>query len=315
MNKETKNILATLEILLESCRCIHFGGHEDGGYIYPFVWEKSKQGEFNPFDLGISKGWLMLIDNDAIETSMQAIEYCKSFNSFSLKEDEEEQRIEKTIALLRLLENNLQELETFETQTFYYAEGSINLIIGRTIDGDWISVCPTAYIETSIPQQQISRTIQEQEFNFDGIGENTKSLILEMEAIISELGTINISGDFGKGYTYDYPHSVVYAASKTKESVVEKVLQSTGILELSQFQSFYSQMDFFDKYEHFYKSEESDLIYEKYNQINEFLNQTFSKVMMYRFSFWDLENIYIIGETQSCDWVGIHIRSNFIYNP
>ncbi|MEL6458021.1 MAG: nuclease A inhibitor family protein [Cyanobacteria bacterium J06621_15] len=124
-----------------------------------------------------------------------------------------------------------------------------------------------------------------------------------------------MSGDFGEGYTYDYPHRVVYAAGKTKESVVEKILQSTGILELSKFQSFYSQMDFFDKYERFYKSEESDLMYEKYNQINEFLNQSFSEIMMYRFSFWTSENIYIIGETKNGDRTGIYIKSEFVYNP
>lgn len=74
-------------------------------------------------------------------------------------------------------------------------------------------------------------------------------------------------------------------------------------------------MDFFDKYERFYKSEESDLMYEKYNQINEFLNQSFSEIMMYRFSFWTSENIYIIGETKNGDRTGIYIKSEFVYNP
>ncbi|MGB3761498.1 MAG: hypothetical protein WBA07_34820, partial [Rivularia sp. (in: cyanobacteria)] len=208
--KETKKILGTLELLLESCPCINIPGHEDGGYIYPFVWETSKQGDFNALNLSLSKGWLKLTKNDAIRTSSQAIEYAKSFNNFSINEDEEEQRLEKIIALFRLLDNNLQELETFETHSYYYAEGSINLIIARTIDGDLISVCPTAYIETYISQEQISRTLQEQKHNFDKFGENTKSLILEIEAITSELETINISGDFGEGYTYDYAHSVVY---------------------------------------------------------------------------------------------------------
>ncbi|MEA5596485.1 hypothetical protein [Rivularia sp. UHCC 0363] len=88
MNKETNKILETLELLLESCPCINIPGHEDGGYIYPFVWEKSKQGEFNALNLSLSKGWLQPTDHDAIRTSSQAIEYAKSFNSFSLNEDE-----------------------------------------------------------------------------------------------------------------------------------------------------------------------------------------------------------------------------------
>ena len=64
-------------------------------------------------------------------------------------------------------------------------------------------------------------------------------------------------------------------------------------------------------------------MYQKYNQINRFLNQTFSNVMMYRFSFWTLENIYIIGEIQNgvsevmpeAYRAGIYIKSDFVYNP
>nr|WP_256380853.1 hypothetical protein [Rivularia sp. PCC 7116] len=44
-------------------------------------------------------------------------------------------------------------------------------------------------------------------------------------------------------------------------------------------------------------------------------NQTFSDVMMYRFSFWTSENIYIIGEAKNGDRVGIYIESSFVYNP
>ncbi len=94
MNKETRKILVTLELLLESCPCINIPGHEDGGYIYPFIWKTSKQGEFNALNLSLSKGWLKLTDNDIILENWQKMKYVISFNKSYL--DTEEQIQKKT---------------------------------------------------------------------------------------------------------------------------------------------------------------------------------------------------------------------------
>lgn len=96
---------------------------------------------------------------------------------------------------------------------------------------------------------------------------------------------------------------------------MKQILQASGILEIAQFNSFYSDKQYFQEREFVDEFDKQELMYEKYNQINEFFNQRFSDVMMYRFSFGYLENIYIIGETPSSDWVGIYIKSNFVYNP
>jgi len=314
MNTKTIKLLGTLELLVESLPYIGLIGHESGGDMYPFVWETLKQGKFNPFNLSISKRWLKLTDNDFIRTSSQAVECAKSFNSFSLKKDQEKQRLEKTISLFTLLDNNLQDLQTFEIQNYDYAS-AISLIVGKTIDGDWISVCPTSYTETDIPQKQISRTLQNQELNFEEIGENTKDLISDVEAITSEIGTIHLSGDLGGGYNYNYDNRIVYAVGKTKESAVEKVLQGSGILELSKFNGLYTDKLYFEEDYSSNKFEQRDSLFQKYSKFNQFLHQNFSDVMMYRFSFWTSENIYIIGQTKSSDWVGMHIESSFVYNP
>lgn len=314
MNTKTIKLLGTLELLIESLPYIGLIGHESGGDMYPFVWETSKQGKFNSLNLSISKGWLKITDNDFIRTSSQAIKCAKSFNSFSLKKDEEKQRLEKTISLFTLLDNNLQDLQTFEIQNYDYASAK-SLVIGKTIDGDWISVCPTSYTETNIPQKQISRTPQNQNLNLNEIGQNTKDLISDVEAITSEIGTIHLSGDLGGGYNYSYDNRIVYAIGKTKESAVEKVLQGSGILELSKFNGLYTDKLYFDEKYFDSKFEKRDSLFHKYSKFNRFLHQSFSDVMMYRFSFWTSEDIYIIGETQSSDWVGMHIESDFVYNP
>ena len=278
MNTEKIKFLGTLEVLLESLPYIGLPGHITGEYIYPFIWEASKQEDFNALNLSISRGWLKLTDNDVIRTSSQGIEYTKSFSSYSLNRNEEKLRLDKIIILLRLLNNNLQVLETFDIQAHYYARGSISIVIGKTIDGDWISVCPTVYTETTIPQEQIFRTQQSRELNLEEMGENTKNLVSEIEAIISELGTINFSGDLGGGYYYSYEHRIVYSVSKTRESAIEKTLQGSGILELSKFHGFYSDKLYFEKDHFSYQLEQRDSIYQIYNRINNFSTKLFLRL-------------------------------------
>ncbi|MBV6628005.1 MAG: hypothetical protein KI793_34655 [Rivularia sp. (in: Bacteria)] len=77
----------------------------------------------------------------------------------------------------------------------------------------------------------------------------------------------------------------------------------------------YTDRPYFEEDYCSYKLEYRDSILQRYIKFNDFVNKTFSDVIMYRFSFWTLENIYIIGETQSSDWVGMHIKSIFVYNP
>ncbi|WP_414625002.1 hypothetical protein [Calothrix sp. CCY 0018] len=221
---------------------------------------------------------------------------------------------------LTLLTNNLQKLETFNVTSSY--EYNFGLVVGKTIDGDWIGVSPSIYRETHIPQKQIYRTPQNQDFSLERISQNTKNLVSQIDAIISELGTINI-GSEGGGYVINYDYYMVYAASKTKESALEKTLQASKMLEISRFHSFYSDKQYFQEWEFVDELDKQDLMYQKYNQINQFMNQTFPKVMMYRFSFEIFEKIYIIGEIENgvseampeAYRAGIYIKSEFIYNP
>ena len=312
MNKETKKIFGTLEVLLEYCPCINIPGHEDGGYIYPFVWDKSKQGEFNPFNLSLSKRWLKQTDDDVILKNWQEMQYVIYFDKSYSCTEEQIQKSNIITALSQLLKNNLRKLEAFNVTNSY--EYNFGLVIGQTIDGEWISVCPSVYRETHISQKQIYRTQQSQDFNLEQMSQNTKILIQSIEAITSEIGTINV-GYEGGDYYINYDYHMVYAVNKTRESVIEKILQSSRMLEISKFHSFYPDKQYFQQWEFVDEPDKQELMYQIYTQINQFFNQTFSGVMMYRFSFEVFENIYIIGETKNGDRTGIYIKSEFIYNP
>lgn len=207
----------------------------------------------------------------------------------------------------------MQKLETYDVKANCFAGNCISLVVGQTVDGDWVSVSPTVYVESYIPQEQISRTFQKPALVIEGLGENTNGLISQIKTIIAKIGRIEVQSDIAD-YSMAYSYRMLYATGKTKESAVGKVLQASGTLEIGKFHSFYSDKEYLEE-EYVDEPEEAELIYQGYCQINQFFNQTFSKVMMYRFSFWDLENIYIIGETKNGDRTGIHIKSNFVYNP
>jgi Nuclease A inhibitor-like protein len=53
----------------------------------------------------------------------------------------------------------------------------------------------------------------------------------------------------------------------------------------------------------------------KYQRINDFLKQNLTNLKMIRCSFWNCDCIYVLGQTNSDDFAGVFIRSDFNYNP
>ncbi|MEH2257855.1 hypothetical protein [Nostoc sp.] len=317
MHTETERIFGTLQVLVEPHLTIDLPGHENGGSIVPFVWDVSEQGKFNVINLCLANGWLQLTDVDKRIRSWQKMEYAKSFYDFYLGVEEENLRknqFEYLLQILQYLESFLQDLESFSSMPYSCSRGVIlpGLVIGRTADGTWICICPTVYKETAIPQELISRSPLSQLTSSELYAENTLNFISQIKAITSELGIISLEGDLGGGYYYNYDHQIVYGVAVSKELVFEQAFQKAGILELKQFHSFYPDKNYLGDYYEGYKLEE---IFAKYQQINNFFKQTFSEVIMYKFSFFTQEHIYVIAQTNPGDWVGLYLESEFVYNP
>ena len=316
MHSETEQLLATLEILTEPSLPFDLPGHEDGGYIFPFVWDVSEQGEFNVMNLSRANGWLQLTDADATIKNWQEMEYLKYFPDFSLDANEKTTRENKIANLFQLLSANVRQMQSFILKGGSYpdTDASPRLVIGQTEDGDWIGVCPTVYKETHIPQKQIERSPLPEVLSGRPLGNNTLDLISRLEAIISELGIIDVSGAFGGEYGYSYSHQMTVVAAKTKELVFEKALQLSRTLEINEFHSFYpDNKKFYELYCDDYNRAKE--LFLRYDTIHQFMKQSFEKILMYRFSFWDLEHIYVIGQTPLGNWAGLHLRSVFVYNP
>jgi hypothetical protein len=312
MDTHTEQIFGTLELLVESVKSIRFPGHEDGGRIYPFIWETSQEGEFNALNLSLSKGWLKLTDKDVALKSWQDMKYLKEFGENCLSQDEWNKRFNQVTTLFEIINQNLQDLVFFKLKTYYDADDII-VAVGKTIDEKWIALSHTVYVESSIPKEQINRTKINISSSNLSLGNNTFISLSQIDEMISELGTITLANE-GGGYYYNYYHSMVYSIAQTKEQAIENILQESGMLEISNFHAFYPESQDFFEYEG-YEDDYRCSTPERFHKINQFFANNFPNTMMYRFSFWTTENIYIIGETQSDDRTGIYIKSNFVYNP
>lgn len=315
MHPETEQLLGILELLTEPSLPLNLPDH-DGAFIVPFIWDISEQGEFNVMNLTRVEGWLQLTDADVTIESWQEMEYLKYFPDFSM--DAGDRNIRKNIIanLFQVLNHELQELQSFVLKGCLYPEpdASPSFIIGQTQDGDWIGVCPTFYKETYIPQEHIDRSPLSKEVFDLSLGDRTLNLISQLEAIISELGAINVSGDFGAGYCYDYAHQITIASATTQELVFEKALQLSNTLEIHQFNAFYPDLtNLYDFYYDDYEGTNTPSC--RYDKINQFMKHTFEETFMYRLSFWDRENIYAIGKTRLGNWAGFQLKSLFVYNP
>lgn len=310
MQPETEQIFATLELLLDQSLPFELPGHEDGGHIYPFVWDGSKQEEFNVLSLCHANGWLKLTDVDATIKDWQEMNYAKHFPDFSLDSKRKNALIHQFESLFQVLNSNLDNLESYIFNSGYSFGSNPSVILGKTKDEDWICISPTVYTETTISQQQISRSSIPKQ-TLQSLGKNTLAILAQIQPISSEIGITSLNGDLGGGYMYDYAHQIVYAAA-TKELALAGVLRASGTLEIAHFNGFFSDRKYLEDWYFDYDINE---ISQKYENINQFFSQAFPKVVMYRFSFWTQENIYTIGQTRKGDWAGIHINSEFVYNP
>ena len=302
MNPETEQLMGTLELLINEEPHIGFPGDEDSGSIYPFLWEESKQGTFNLFDLCLGQGLFNLTDVDMILESWKKLEYPRHFNDFSLSEQQIKDWEEKIESLEHIISSDLVALECYFWKRSDLGEPP-GIIIGQTKDKDWVAMTTTVYVETEIPQEIISRSSLHQPEITRFSGANTEELDAQIKACIQGLGSIAMSGDFGGGYPYSFTYQLVYTIAETKELVIKQVLQKANILKIAKFNGLYR--DKTDFKESFYAD----------HKINKFIKQKIEEVLMYRFSSWTEEDIYIVGEVNQQDYLGFSIKSSFAYNP
>jgi hypothetical protein len=334
MKPATEQLLATLELLTDDLKFEVPRETSIGHHITPFSWDIEAQGELNALNLLKFKGVVQLTDAEVAIANWQAIEQQGTPTEDGyyaperyerenlLDEATQAKRIAAYQSLLQLLKSEFQELQTFSfscSQSFneYDESYASYALVGRTQDNEWICLASTVPEQTGLEDQEISRYSDTEISASKPLGVHTSAIVSRIEEILTELPPVEIYGYYEGGYDYTYEHEIIYKAAATRELAFEN---AADMVEIDQFKGFYLDSDYFCKEIHYnYKAEEEDLeldqFYRRYQNLNQFLTQNLSNLTVYRFIFWDWDYIYVLGQTQAGDWLGVETTNEFVYNP
>jgi Nuclease A inhibitor-like protein len=308
-----EQIFASLELLVDRLP-FDLPYHEDGGYVYPFIWDRKVQAEFNIFNLYRSNSWVKLTDTALVIKQWEGLGYAQVFNDFSLNDGEigAWQNGIKSLAQSLNYLNNLQAYD-FQFQSDVPPNG---IILGQTNEGNWIGITSAVYVASHIPNATLDFT-PDTRLLLD-IAADRADILTRIINQLSSFQNIKMSGDFGGGYPYSYTHQMVYGIGATRELAWGSTLQASGMLAQGKLNTIYHRSsDLLDRYCDDGEERIND-VFDRYKNIVKLLRQELSEPIVYRISSWNSENIYIAGEIKNYDRgdiVGIYIKSNFVYNP
>lgn len=313
IHPNTEQIFATLELLVDRLP-FDLPCHEDGGYVYPFIWNSNIQGEFNTFNLCRLNNWIKLTDMALVIKQWQGLTYTKAFSESILNDAQ----IEAWQDGIRSLEQSINCLNNLQAYDFQFPNdvSPNGIILGQTDDGHWLGITSTVYLASNIPKATLDFTQ-----NFQptlNIEADRSHLSHQIAETISSLQSFDLSGDFGGGYPYSYSHKMVYGIGKTRELAWESTLQASRMLERGKLNGIYQKNDdLVDRYCD-YGEEKINDVFGRYVNIAKLFRQELTNPIVYRISSWNSENIYIAGEIKNNsqgNLVGMYIKSNFVYNP
>lgn len=225
-------------------------------------------------------------------------------------------------SLLQLIKSELQELQTYRLSCsldFSDEDYHIYALVGKTQDNEWICLSSTVPKQTELEEQEISRSWEPQFSASQFSGAHTNIIVSRVEEILTELSPLKTYGvyDPAVGYSYTYEHKLICKAAPTRELAFEK---AADLVEIGRFNGFYLDEDYFRDeihYDYEYEQEEMELdeFYLRYQKLNQFLTQNLANILIYRLCFWDWDYIYILGQTQAGECLGVETSNEFVFNP
>lgn len=320
MQSDAENLSSSLQSLVESNlgEQLRFPNHEDGGELEPFIWNVAEQGEFCPWQLLRQEGWLHEIDQATVLEKWLAPEQVGSVNGeqwllpeldragILLNSATQTDRSQLYQDLLALLQAQLENLQAFELSCD--ADYSLVILVGQLKPPDaastaaWICLSPlvphATRIDTDAPLKMSAVPATESALENLAAQPQQTQIQAEITAILARLGTIKLYGYYGGDYEQMHDYRLVDAAGETLEQAVEQALIQAGLLEIYQFEAFQPDGDS-----------------AQFKRLEKFLQKTFSERWIYRFSFWNYEHFYVIGQDAAGNWGGVALRSRFTYNP
>ncbi len=329
MNTETEQTLATIEVILQERLHLHIPYSSNRNFLKPYVWNSKQQGIFSPLSIIKSEGWIQEIDLETAIKNWQWPEqtglaaqsifdndpYCiedgEDEAAILLDEDTKLIRAKIYQNLFEFISNNLKTLQAF-TFGCNLEDYSLSVIVGQISEDKWICICPTVPQETGAYVNDLMKCYpynQDKNENFKL--ETISDIETKIKEHIEQLKDIKVYGWYDGGYNNIHNYRIIYATGNNQETALKNALCKSDLLEIYLFEKFNLEEQF-----HSYDQvREYEQMRDKLIHLNNFLNQTFPQLLLYRFCFWDYEHIYILGEIDNCDRVGVYVNSQFNYNP
>jgi hypothetical protein len=354
MNTDSEQIFKELDNLTQSKKLeFYLNNHDESAYFEPFYHNGYRHGkQLNVWSLLSIEARIKPVKPSIAIESWKNLEsegtyYWNSFmspyntrlyNEFSTDEiirgyqnaGEAESRSAKYQKLLSLLEKSCRRLAAFEisdignnlklsptlqkryaAMTYY----STCILIGQIDDLSWISLCPSAPVETKINDGEFSYIPHV--FNSPAsYSSNTLDLFTQVNNLLQDLAPMKIYGC--KDQESIFEQKIFCEIGQTEEDAVKKTLCAAGMLKTGEFEGLYTNKEcFFEAYGNCYYSdfECEDECHVVYQNLCSYLKSNLLNLTFYRYSLWIHEHIYIVGQTQSEDWLGVKLYSTYTDNP
>ncbi len=280
----------------------------------PFIWDSQQKGEFNVWNLLVNARFVFSDARDVNGALDKAINHWKGIESrgtptvqeeyqYASYWSEREDRVPRYIldkrakiyeALGYFIKQNLQNLEVHVLSGPFYEDSGfeVHLILGQTVDLDWICIIPSVPDQTGVHEIRLSDGDKKSLISCKSENANTRKIVENINKILDYLVPITILSY----YDNPYKHQIHCTTSIDKIKAIKMGLQVSELLGID-------------------KSLSSILTHSGGEQVGEFMKEKLEDCRCYTISFWESGYTYYLGRTQTGDWMGFQVNHWSEYNP
>jgi hypothetical protein len=283
----------------------------------PFLWDSKQRGKFNIWKFLISEGfvrsddrankieqaiqqWRAIEFRGAVTTQDKSHQYAPDWKErtgrvtpYKMKE-----RTNVYKALTYFIKQNLQNLEVHILSDYHgYTEHNfeVYIILGQTIDHDWVCLLPTVPSECGLWYTDALRVNVQALTSCKSENLNTQNFFEKVNKVLARLEPLIIY----QYYENYYEHRIVCATSANKIKAIKLGLQASRMFAVDGLLS---------EINRYSNNEEGE-------EVRQFMQESLQDCRCYTFSFWESGWIYELGHTQTGDWLGFKHWCWSDYNP
>lgn len=303
------------EIIFEQLKKLNPNPSKDKSFWNaPFIWDSQQKGEFNVWNFLVNARFVFSDTRDVNRAIDKAINHWKGIESrgtptiqeeyqYASYWNEREDRVPRYTldkrakiyeALGYFIKQNLQNIEVHVLYGPFNKDlgFEVHLILGQTVDLDWICIMPSVPDQTGVHETRLSDRDKKTLNTYKSENSNTQKIVKNINKVLDHLVPITILSY----YDNPYKHQIHCTTSTDKIKAIEMGLQVSELLGID-------------------KSLSSILTHSGGEQVGEFMKEKLEDCRCYTISFWESGYTYYLGRTQTGDWMGFEISSWHEYNP